>query len=87
MLTKIIIILFAIYSSVFAQRRETILTYDKYMERIESLIPEMKLTASIESNAYNDLIRAKSSGDVKFDLQAGAIGTQNYFEQYTFLPQ
>ena len=87
MLTKIIIILFAIYSSVFAQRRETILTYDKYMERIESLIPEMKLTASIESNAYNDLIRAKSSGDVKFDLQAGAIGTQNYFEQYNFLPQ
>ena len=51
MLTKIIIILFAIYSSVFAQRRETILTYDKYMERIESLIPEMKLTASTESNA------------------------------------
>lgn len=87
MLTKIIIILFAIYSSVFAQRRETILTYDKYMERIESLIPEMKLTASTESNAYNDLIRAKSSGDVKFDLQAGAIGTQNYFEQYDFLPQ
>lgn len=87
MLTKIIIILFAIYSSVFAQRRETILTYDKYMERIESLIPEMKLTASVESNAYNDLIRAKSSGDVKFDLQAGAIGTQNYFEQYNFLPQ
>lgn len=87
MLTKIIIILFAIYSSVFAQRRETILTYDKYMERIESLIPEMKLTASIESNAYNDLIRAKSSGDVKFDLQAGAIGTQNYFEQYVIFPQ
>lgn len=87
MLTKIIIILFAIYSSVFAQRRETILTYDKYMERIESLIPEMKLTASTESNAYNDLIRAKSSGDVKFDLQAGAIGTQNYFEQYVIFPQ
>lgn len=87
MLTKIIIILFAIYSSVFAQRRETILTYDKYMERIESLIPEVKLTASIESNAYNDLIRAKSSGDVKFDLQAGAIGTQNYFEQYVIFPQ
>lgn len=87
MLTKIIIILFAIYSSIFAQRRETILTYDKYMERIESLIPEMKLTASIESNAYNDLIRAKSSGDVKFDLQAGAIGTQNYFEQYVIFPQ
>ena len=87
MLTRIIIILFAVFSSIFAQRREVVLTYDKYMERIESLIPEMKLTASEESNAYNNLIRAKSIGDVKLDLQAGAIGMQSHYNEYKFLPE
>lgn len=71
----------------FSQSNGTILTYSEYMEKIESLIPEMKLTASAESNAYNNLIKAKSSGDVKFDLQAGAIGMQNHFNQYSILPE
>nr|WP_272503433.1 TolC family protein [Brachyspira hyodysenteriae] len=56
------------------------------MERIKLLIPEMKLTASQESNAYNNLTKAKSSGDVKFDLQAGAIGMQSHFDEYSFIP-
>nr|WP_272503176.1 TolC family protein [Brachyspira hyodysenteriae] len=56
------------------------------MERIKSIIPEMKLTASQESNAYNNLTKAKSSGDVKFDLQAGAIGMQSHFDEYSFIP-
>lgn len=71
----------------FSQSNGTILTYSEYMGKIESLIPEMKLTASVESNAYNNLIKAKSSGDVKFDLQAGAIGMQNHFNQYSILPE
>ena len=34
----------------------------------------------------NNLTKAKSSGDVKFDLQAGAIGKQSHFDEYSFLP-
>lgn len=72
---------------IFAQTNEkVILPYTQYMERIRTLIPEMKLTASQESNAANNLTKAKSSGDVKFDLQAGAIGRQNHFDEYSFIP-
>ncbi|AEM22127.1 putative outer membrane component of multidrug efflux [Brachyspira intermedia PWS/A] len=74
---------------IFAQTNNTntiILPYAQYMERIKLLIPEMKLTASQESNAANNLTKAKSSGDVKFDLQAGAIGKQSHFDEYNFLP-
>ncbi|MEI0490861.1 TolC family protein [Brachyspira intermedia] len=74
---------------IFAQTNNTnniVLSYTQYMERIKILIPEMKLTASQESNAANNLTKAKSAGDVKFDLQAGAIGKQSHFDQYSFLP-
>ena len=50
---------------IFAQTNEkVILPYTQYMERIRTLIPEMKLTASQESNAANNLTKAKSSGQV-----------------------
>ena len=43
---------------IFAQTNETaILPYTQYMERIKALIPEMKLTASQESNAANNLTK------------------------------
>ncbi|WP_297277659.1 TolC family protein [uncultured Brachyspira sp.] len=83
------IVLYTLFlnSIIFAQTNETIiLPYTQYMERIKNLIPEMKLTASQESNAANNLTKAKSSGDVKFDLQAGAIGKQSHFDEYSFLP-
>lgn len=83
----VLLISFGFSFYLFSQSNGTILTYSEYMGKIESLIPEMKLTASAESNAYNNLIRAKSSGDVKFDLQAGAIGMQNHFNQYSILPE
>lgn len=83
----VLLIAFGFSFYLFSQSNGTILTYSEYMEKIESLIPEMKLTASAESNAYNNLIKAKSSGDVKFDLQAGAIGMQNHFNQYSILPE
>ena len=91
MLRKLIYII--IFNSVFfnffifAQTNNNIvLPYAQYMERIKILIPEMKLTASQESNAYNNLTKAKSSGDVKFDLQAGAIGKQAHSDEYSFIP-
>lgn len=90
MIKKFTIILLVFWQSafyMFSQTRNTILSYDKYMERIESLIPEMKLTASKESNAYNNLTKAKSSGDVKFDLYAGAIGMQSRLNEYSFFPE
>lgn len=83
----ILLITFGFSFYLFSQSNRTILTYSEYMGKIESLIPEMKLTASVESNAYNNLIKAKSSGDVKFDLQAGAIGMQNHFNQYSIIPE
>ena len=83
----ILLIVFGFSFCLFSQSGNAILTYSEYMEKIESLIPEMKLTASAESNAYNNLVKAKSSGDVKFDLQAGAIGMQNHFNQYSILPE
>lgn len=83
----VLLISFGFSFYLFSQNNGTILTYSEYMGKIESLIPEMKLTASAESNAYNNLIKAKSSGDVKFDLQAGAIGMQNHFNQYSILPE
>ncbi|WP_300366680.1 TolC family protein [Brachyspira sp.] len=91
MLKKLIYIIFlhSLFFNIFifAQTNETvILPYTQYMERIKILIPEMKLTASQESNAENNLTKAKSSGDVKFDLQAGAIGKQNHFDEYSFIP-
>ena len=83
----IVLYTFFLNSIIFAQTNETIiLPYTQYMERIKNLIPEMKLTASQESNAANNLTKAKSSGDVKFDLQAGAIGKQSHFDEYSFLP-
>ena len=90
---KIITVLLIVFGFSFylfsqsLQSNNTVLTYNEYMRKIESLIPEMKLTASAESNAYNNLVKAKSSGDVKFDLQAGAIGMQNHFNQYGVLPE
>ncbi|MEI0557211.1 TolC family protein [Brachyspira intermedia] len=93
MLRKLIYIIFlhSVFFNffIFAQTNNTntiILPYTQYMERIKLLIPEMKLTASQESNAANNLTKAKSSGDVKFDLQAGAIGKQSHFDEYSFLP-
>ena len=91
MLRKLIYIIFlhSLFFNffIFAQTNEyTILHYTQYMERIKALIPEMKLTASQESNAANNLTKAKSSGDVKFDLQAGAIGMQSHFDEYSFFP-
>lgn len=83
----VLLITFSFSFYLFSQSNRTILTYSEYMGKIESIIPEMKLTASVESNAYNNLIKAKSSGDVKFDLQAGAIGMQNHFNQYSILPE
>ena len=83
----ILLIVFGFSFCLFSQSERTILTYSEYMGKIESLIPEMKLTASAESNAYNNLVKAKSSGDVKFDLHAGAIGMQNHFNQYSVLPE
>ncbi|TKZ23543.1 multidrug transporter, partial [Brachyspira catarrhinii] len=83
----VLLIVFGFSFHLFSQSNNTVLTYNEYMGKIESLIPEMKLTASAESNAYNNLIKAKSSGDIKFDLQAGAIGMQNHFNQYSILPE
>ncbi|WP_432632268.1 TolC family protein [Brachyspira sp.] len=83
----VLLIAFGFSFYLFSQSNGTILNYSEYIGKIESLIPEMKLTASAESNAYNNLIKAKSSGDVKFDLQAGAIGMQNHFNQYSILPE
>lgn len=81
------LIVFGFSFCLFSQSENAVLTYNEYMGKIESLIPEMKLTASEESNAYNNLIKAKSGGDVKFDLHAGAIGMQNHFNQYSVLPE
>lgn len=78
--------LFLLSSSIYTQTNAEILSYAEYIERIKNIIPEMKLTAIQESNAYNNLTKAKSSGDVKFDLQAGAIGTQKHFEEYNIIP-
>lgn len=78
--------LFLLSSSIYAQTNAEILSYAEYIERIKNIIPEMKLTAIQESNAYNNLTKAKSSGDVKFDLQAGAIGTQKHFDEYNIIP-
>ena len=73
------IVLYTLFlnSIIFAQTNETIiLPYTQYMERIKNLIPEMKLTASQESNAANNLTKAKSSGDVKFDFAKVFHGLQ-----------
>lgn len=78
--------LFLLSSSIYTQTNAEILSYAEYIERIKNIIPEMKLTAIQESNAYNNLTKAKSSGDVKFDLQAGAIGTQKHFDEYNIIP-
>lgn len=78
--------LFLLSSSIYSQTNAQILSYAEYIERIKNIIPEMKLTAIQESNAYNNLTKAKSSGDVKFDLQAGAIGTQKHFDEYNIIP-
>lgn len=78
--------LFLLSSSIYTQTNAEILSYAEYIERIKNIIPEIKLTAIQESNAYNNLTKAKSSGDVKFDLQAGAIGTQKHFEEYNIIP-
>lgn len=78
--------LFLLSSSIYTQTNTEILSYAEYIERIKNIIPEMKLTAIQESNAYNNLTKAKSSGDVKFDLQAGAIGTQKHFDEYNIIP-
>lgn len=78
--------LFLLSSSIYTQTNAEILSYAQYLERIKNIIPEMKLTAIQESNAYNNLTKAKSSGDVKFDLQAGAIGTQKHFDEYNIIP-
>ena len=78
--------LFLLSSSIYSQTNAQILSYAEYIERIKNKIPEMKLTAIQESNAYNNLTKAKSSGDVKFDLQAGAIGTQKHFDEYNIIP-
>lgn len=78
--------LFLLSSSIYTQTNAEILSYAEYIERIKNIIPEIKLTAIQESNAYNNLTKAKSSGDVKFDLQAGAIGTQKHFDEYNIIP-
>lgn len=78
--------LFLLSSSIYTQTNAEILSYAEYIERTKNIIPEMKLTAIQESNAYNNLTKAKSSGDVKFDLQAGAIGTQKHFDEYNIIP-
>ena len=78
--------IFLLSSSIYSQTNAEILSYAEYIERIKNIIPEMKLTAIQESNAYNNLTKAKSSGDVKFDLQAGAIGTQKHFDEYNIIP-
>ena len=78
--------LFLLSSSIYTQTNAEKLSYAEYIERIKNIIPEMKLTAIQESNAYNNLTKAKSSGDVKFDLQAGAIGTQKHFDEYNIIP-
>ena len=78
--------LFLLSSSIYTQTNAEILSYAEYIERIKNIIPEIKLTAIQESNAYNNLTKAKSSGDVKFDLQAGAIGTQKHFYEYNIIP-
>lgn len=78
--------LFLLSSSIYTQTNAEILSYAEYIERIKNIIPEMKLTAIQESNAYNNLTKAKRSGDVKFDLQAGAIGTQKHFDEYNIIP-
>lgn len=78
--------IFLLSSSIYTQTNAEILSYAEYIERIKNIIPEMKLTAIQESNAYNNLTKAKSSGDVKFDLQAGAIGTQKHFDEYNIIP-
>ena len=78
--------LFLLSNSIYTQTNSEILSYAEYIERIKNIIPEMKLTAIQESNAYNNLTKAKSSGDVKFDLQAGAIGTQKHFDEYNIIP-
>ncbi|MEI0530411.1 TolC family protein [Brachyspira pilosicoli] len=78
--------LFLLSNSIYTQTNAEILSYAEYIERIKNIIPEMKLTAIQESNAYNNLTKAKSSGDVKFDLQAGAIGTQKHFDEYNIIP-
>lgn len=80
------IFLFLLSNSIYTQTNSEILSYAQYLERIKNIIPEMKLTAIQESNAYNNLTKAKSSGDVKFDLQAGAIGTQKHFDEYNIIP-
>lgn len=80
------IFLFLLSNSIYTQTNAEILSYAEYIERIKNIIPEMKLTAIQESNAYNNLTKAKSSGDVKFDLQAGAIGTQKHFDEYNIIP-
>lgn len=87
MLKKISLLLFISTFSIFSQTNENnIISYNAYIETIKELVPEMKLNASAEANAENELLKNRGVSDVKLDLEAGAIGMYKSFEKYSIIP-
>lgn len=87
MIRNITIIILISVVPLFTQTNENnIINYNTYINIIKELVPEMKLTATAETNAENALLKAKGIGDVNLDLEAGAIGMYKSFEQYSIIP-
>lgn len=61
-------------NSLNTNQNSNILYYAGYVEMIRNRIPEMKINATLETNAMNVLLSAVSINDVNLSAKGGAIG-------------